>query len=125
MATFYERLRQIMAEKDMGQTEVVMAAKRHGEEIHKANVNRWYNHKDAMPSGKYLVILAKIFDVNPAWLVGEDAPRHIFYSSDENISRNKRELLQLLGTADEKEVKIYLQLAKRFRETGGGDQQST
>ena len=114
-----------MAEKDMGQTEVVAAAKRYGNEIHKANVCRWHNRQDAMPSGKHLVILSKVFDVNPAWLVGDDAPKYAFYSTDENISREKRELLKLLGNADEKEIRIYLQLAKRFREAGGGDQQST
>lgn len=115
MATFNERLMELMNERNWKQIDLTNAAKLKGIELKKGSTSRWFNQKDVIPTSETVITLADILGVNSDWLAGKDAPRNTVLSVEEIISPERKELLDIVANASEDKIKMLLHFARQFK----------
>ena len=70
-----------------------------------------------VPKQDRAFIIAKALDVNPAWLMGFDAPMEIEKQEKpiETMSKEKLDLIEQIKTLPEEKIQLLLQIAKSIR----------
>lgn len=80
MASTSERLKQIMAERNLRQTDIVELCRPHckalGIRLEKNDLSQYVSGK-VIPGSDKLKILELALGVNPAWIMGYDVPREV------------------------------------------------
>ena len=102
MATSTERINQIMKERNLRQVDVLNMAKPYQEKynikFYKSHLSQYVNGK-SKPDNEKIFLLAKVFEVSEAWLLGYDVPRNkITEENNENNKSSQGIKIAVLGT---------------------------
>ena len=99
MATSTERINQIMKERNLRQVDVLNMAKPYQEKynikFYKSHLSQYVNGK-SKPDNEKIFLLAKVFGVSEAWLLGYDVPRNKVTEENNNTSHGIK--IPVLGT---------------------------
>ena len=102
MATSTERINQIMKERNLRQVDVLNMAKPYQEKynikFYKSHLSQYVNGK-SKPDNEKIFLLAKVFGVSEAWLLGYDVPRNkVTEENNENNKSSQGVKIPVLGT---------------------------
>lgn len=102
MATSTERINQIMKERNLRQVDVLNMAKPYQEKynikFYKSHLSQYVNGK-SKPDNEKIFLLAKVFGVSEAWLLGYDVPRNkVTEENNENNKSSQGIKIAVLGT---------------------------
>lgn len=101
-AIYAARLQYLLDENHMKPSDLVEIAKHYWVErpdgkrvtINKVDIS-YYLHGKNGPGEHKAKIIAKIFNVNPAWVMGWDAPMHGDAQDESQMTKEQRELIDL------------------------------
>ena len=101
-ALYAARLQSLLDENNMKPADLVETAKHYWVEkpngkkvtISKVDVS-YYLHGKNGPGEDKAMIIGKIFNVNPAWVMGWDAPMHGEAQDESQMTKEQRELIDL------------------------------
>ena len=83
---FQQRLKELMNEQNISQKEICEKTK-----IPKSAMSQYINGY-MLPKANRLYLIAKVFNVNPVWLMGLDVPKELDKHNDDDYSKNKEEV---------------------------------
>lgn len=113
-----ERLRSLMTSRGLKQVDIVNLCKpycaQYGVKMNKSDISQYLSGK-AEPSQDKLVVLGMALQVQESWLMGFDVPADRFPAGikkepamADELSKNKRELLDLVSNMSESEAAVWL-----------------
>ena len=108
----YLRLRKALAIRNMKQADLCQKTL-----IPRSAISH-YVKGSFVPKQDRAFLIAKALDVNPAWLMGFDAPMNIDEEQErptKPLSKEKLDLIEQIKALPEEKVQLLLQLAKSLR----------